>query len=210
MAWAWGDHKRSHTRRGSDHRVGRVATPCRYGHSWHNSTSSRLSSCNPSDKPIPPAVWAALAVMFSTSLAYLFVAQPASEFGLAGFIGFTVTYLFIAVCGVLIFSGVLRGHALAHLYIKRVALVLCAPILVLSLACFGMPTDAATVISMLSMVTVIVAYVLLRGKQSRQFYALDCPKCDSSKVKAKDFLFKKRECKACKHSWEGGYGTSSN
>ncbi|MCH8047511.1 MAG: hypothetical protein IID44_27770 [Planctomycetes bacterium] len=47
----------------------------------------------------------------------------------------------------------------------------------------------------------LVGYMTMGNKKSLAHFDLICPECNTMTKKAADFLFKRAQCRACKHTW---------
>jgi hypothetical protein len=67
----------------------------------------------------------------------------------------------------------------------------------------GGPTAflVANGISLMMSLLFLLPVFLLSTRESRGYFGLVCPTCGSTKVKAGDFLYREKRCKACSGSW---------
>jgi len=108
--------------------------------------------------------------------------------------------------GALILIGLVRRHALAWQW------GMIMPIFAAISTLFGVIGVAAAGPLIGPMFVILVVLVLMLGvelgipvllslRRSRLFYGLQCPQCQSMKVKAGNFFFTSFKCRACKAAW---------
>jgi hypothetical protein len=119
--------------------------------------------------------------------------------------GNNATVMYSAPIAALIIIGVLRGHALAHQWGTIMPILALIGVLVGGLEGALALSGGARVVA-LAFVAACAGFLLLIPlsfslKASRRFFGLECPKCQSLNVKAADFFYTKRRCRACETTW---------
>ncbi len=101
-----------------------------------------------------------------------------------------------------------RGRPLARQWARAFAVFGALAFAFVAYALFelGVRTGLAMLIPMLSIVCMIAIFFGLGTRASRRFFDLYCEACPSYRVRARDLMFRRIQCKECKREWQYGQG----
>jgi hypothetical protein len=151
-------------------------------------------------RPIPLAVWIAVA-----GLAAVIVLQVilALVFARAGQVGWAM-YVFAALLWALLLAGLCRGSRLAWLWGRYIALILGGVVSVGVILGF-LRHEVTPVVLALSLIglalPLFTAGIALGRPSAYAFYDLVCPTCGARTGLGADFLFRQARCRICKTAW---------
>jgi hypothetical protein len=107
--------------------------------------------------------------------------------------------------GILILSGLVKGHRLAWQWGRVMGIIGGISIAVRAYAETQGPyaqfSIASLVIDGIQIVALLTLSILLSKPEARTHFRLTCPKCGSDKPKPDDFFFNTARCTACRHLW---------
>lgn len=102
----------------------------------------------------------------------------------------------------LILSGVLTGHKLAWQWGRLLTLLALFGILAAMLLMIIKAYDPiAALLGFLLSIPMLTIFIAFGRDSAREHFGLICPRCNSFKVKADDFLYRQAKCKECNHTW---------